>query len=59
MSSWENFCLEGLGAELVVFLLLFGIAQDGVGFADLLKFLFGLFLVPFGFIGMVFLASFR
>ncbi len=48
-----EFLSKDLGAEFVVFLLLLGIAQDGVGFADLLKFLFGLFLVPLGFIGMV------
>ena len=59
ISALENvflgkFLPEDLGAELVVFFLLFGITQDGVGFADLLEFLFRLLLIPFGFVGMVF-----
>ena len=48
-----EFLPEDLGAELVVFFAFFGIAQDGVGLADLLEFLFGELLIPFGFVGMV------
>ena len=48
-----EFLPEDLGAELVVLLLLFGIAQDRVGFADLLEFLLRLLLVTLGFVRMV------
>src|SRR5437764_3994484 len=49
--------LVPIGAELIVLLALFRIAQDFVGFVDLLKFFFGRFLV-LGDVGMIFARQF-
>ena len=44
---------EALGAVLVILLPLFGIAQNRVGFADLLEFFFSKLLVPLGFVRVI------
>src|SRR5438105_7165852 len=53
----ESARLVPIGAELIVLLALLRIAQDFVGFIDLLKFFFGRLLV-LGDVGMIFARQF-